>query len=150
MLKDEKEWQSDAYCKESPSMCDYDYRTSFSTQYNNGKVLSILIYDYGYYGGAHGMGYVTSYNFNVSNGQRILIGNLLNTSTKMNKVQRYAYSVMKNRDPFYVTRQSEVPVNKNSQFIFVDGGIHLVFQEYEVAPYAAGYPHVKIPSSVYK
>ncbi|RFU61290.1 DUF3298 domain-containing protein [Peribacillus glennii] len=30
------------------------------------------------------------------------------------------------------------PVNKNSQFHFTNGGIYLVFQEYEVSYYAAG------------
>ncbi|WP_158555956.1 RsiV family protein [Peribacillus glennii] len=47
-------------------------------------------------------------------------------------------------------KQSDVPVNKNSQFHFTNGGIYLVFQEYEVSYYAAGNPVVKIPSSVYR
>ena len=41
-------------------------------------------------------------------------------------------------------------INRNTQFVYADGGIKLVFQEYEVAAYAAGSPKVNIPYTIYE
>lgn len=148
--KDEKEHRKEGWC--SGSMCNYTYSTSYQVKFNQDGKLSILMTSYYYGGGAHGMGEVTSFNFTTSNGNQQKISNILTSKSKYTKVQKYAYNYMKNREPFkgMIEKQSDVPVNKNSQFYYTSGGIYLVFQEYEVAAYAAGNPTVKIPSSVYK
>ncbi|MBV7506186.1 DUF3298 and DUF4163 domain-containing protein [Bacillus sp. sid0103] len=152
MLKDEKEVRKDVeLCGEYSYACDYDYTTTYKIKYNNGKTLSVLIYDYGYYGGAHGMGSVTSFNFKISNGQKVKLRDVLNSNTKVSKVQRYAYNYMiKHNETFSVSKLSDVAINNNTQFYYTDSGIVLVFQEYEVGPYSSGYPTVKIPSTLYK
>ncbi|MDR7002214.1 PdaC/SigV domain-containing protein [Neobacillus niacini] len=153
MLADEKQIKQDEpdLCKESPYACDYGYATSYSVKFNDGKHLSILLYDSLYQGGAHGLETATSYNFTISNGNQIKLMNILTSKSKISKVQKYAYNyMMKHQETFYITKLSDVVINKNTQFYYTDGGIKLVFQEYEVGPYAVGFPTVKIPSSVYK
>ncbi|MED3561169.1 PdaC/SigV domain-containing protein [Bacillus xiapuensis] len=153
MLADEKQIKHDEpqLCKESPYACDYSYDTTYDVNFNDGKQLSILIYDSLYQGGAHGIETATSYNFTISNGNQIKLMNILTSKTKITKVQKYAYNyMMKHPEIFYISKLSDVHINKDTQFYYVDGGIKLVFQEYEVGPYAAGFPTVKIPSSVYK
>ncbi|MGE7604342.1 PdaC/SigV domain-containing protein [Peribacillus sp. NPDC097675] len=129
---------------------DYEYKTIYKVKYNQDGKLSILLYDYIYEGGAHGMAVVTSYNFKVSSGKQVKIADILTSKQKYTKVQNYAYKYMSKHDEFYVKKQSDVPVNKNSQFYYTKDGIYLIFQEYDVAPYSAGNPSVKIPSSIYK
>lgn len=152
MLKDEKEVRKDVeFCGEFSYACDYDYTTSYKVKYNNGKTLSILIYDYAYYGGAHGTGTVTSFNFKISNGQKVKLSDVLNSKTKISKVQRYAYNYMiRHNEIFSVSHLSDVAINNKTQFYYTDSGIILVFQEYEVGPYSSGNPAVKIPSTLYK
>ncbi|MGG1575064.1 DUF4163 domain-containing protein [Fictibacillus sp. NRS-1165] len=71
LLKDEKEAQGDKICKEYPSSCNYEYQSSYSVKYNDGKQLSVLFQDYQYTGGAHGMSSLEGYNFTVSDGKEI-------------------------------------------------------------------------------
>ncbi|KRF63677.1 hypothetical protein ASG99_22190 [Bacillus sp. Soil768D1] len=148
--KDREKDKNEEWCKDSPYSCQYSYSISYKVKFNQDGKLSILIDDYYYSGGAHGMGYTTSYNFKESSGKQVKISEILTSKVKYTKVQKYAYDYMRKRDSFYVKKQSDVPVNKDSQFYYTNGGIYLVFQEYEVAPYAAGHPAVKIPSKVYK
>ena len=148
----EKEAQKDVkQCKEFPYSCQYEYTLTYQVKYNQDGKLSILVYDYTYEGGAHGLAAVTSYNFTISSGSQVKINNILTSSNKYQKVQKYAYTYMKKHpEIFYVTKQSEVPVHKNSQFYYTSDGIYLIFQSYEVGPYSSGHPTVKVPSSVYK
>lgn len=139
-----------AYVKTHKKDKSYEYITKYKVKYNQDGKLSILLNNYIYEGGAHGMNVVTSYNFKVSSGKQVKISDILTSKQKYTKVQQYAYKYMSTHDGFYVDKQSDVPVNKNSQFYYSKDGIYLIFQEYDVAPYSAGTPSVKIPSSVYK
>lgn len=151
LLKDEKEIQGDKMCKEYPFSCDYDYSSSYSVKYNDGKQLSILFQDYEYTGGAHGMSSLEGYNFTISDGKELKLNNILTSDAKYKAVQKYAYNYMKkHKDIFYVTSQSDVNIKRDAQFYFNFNGITLKFGEYSVAPYAAGTPTVDIPRSVYK
>lgn len=147
---DAKEDKKSGACQKL--MCDYEYFTAYKVNYNDGSKLSILSKNYAYTGGAHGIGYAESFNFNINNGKQIKISNVLTSKSKMNSVQKYAYTYMKNREPFkyFVTKSSDVKINKDSQFYYNRNGITLVFQEYEVASYADGNPTVTVPYSVYK
>lgn len=130
----------------------YRYETSYKVKYSTSNTLSILFYDYQYTGGAHGMGYATTYNFNITTGKQVKIKDVLKTKTNFKKVQKYAYDYLRTHEPYadFVQKLSDVNVDANSQFYYTKNGIYLVFQEYEVAPYSYGNPAIKIPSSVYK
>lgn len=133
-------------------LCDYEFNTIYLTEYNDGTKLSILSYNYQYMGGAHGSTYAQTFNFDVKTGKQIKISDLLTSKSKYNKVQKYAFDLLKKKEihkPF-VKKQSDVPVNKNSQFYFTFDGIMLVFQEYAVASYADGHPLAAVPASVFK
>ncbi|WP_419881670.1 PdaC/SigV domain-containing protein [Peribacillus sp. B-H-3] len=145
---DEKRDKGETWCTEFT--CDYEYITSYKVKYNDGERLSLLVYDYTYEGGAHGMSYAEGFNFN-SSGSRVKISNILTSKAKMEKVRTYAYNYLSKHEPTrdFVQKRSDVPMNSNSQFYFAHGGIYLIYQEYDVAAYAAGNPVLKIPSSIY-
>ena len=147
---DAKEDKKSGACQKL--MCNYEYITAYKVNYNDGLKLSILTNDYAYTGGAHGIGYAQSFNFNISTGKQMKISDVLTSKSKMNSVQKYAYKYMKNREPFkhFVTKPSDVKIKKDTQFYYNHNGITLVFQEYEVASYADGNPTVTVPYSVHK
>ena len=152
LKKDMEELQGDPLCKEYPYACQYDYTTSYKVKYNkNGKV-SILIFDWMYAGGAHGSGSVTSYNFNLKTGKHYTLSDTLTSKAKYTKVTKYVKSYMsKHPDIFFESYLlDDFKVDKNTQFYYTDKGIALIFQEYEVAPYAVGNPVIHVPSTVYK
>ncbi|MFJ7638791.1 PdaC/SigV domain-containing protein [Peribacillus sp. NPDC097206] len=144
----DKDDKNEEWC--NGKTCNYMYATQYKVKYNQDGKLSILLYNYVYEGGAHGIGAVTSYNFKISSGKQMKIADILTSKQKYKKVQKYAYKYMSKHEDFFVDKQSDVPVNKHSQFYYTKDGIYLIFQEYEVAPYSSGNPSVKIPGSVYK
>lgn len=142
--KDEKETR-----KNYPKVDPFYYKTSYKVKYSTKQTLSIIIYDDIYLGGAHGNSEVTTYNFKISTGKQVKIKDLLNTKSKYLKVQKYAYNYFHKTVPYnmYVKKLKDVKLN---QFYYTKNGIYLIYQQYEIAPYAAGHPIYKIPSSVYK
>lgn len=149
---DEKQDKKQSWCKEFPSMCNYEYSLSYSVKYNKSNKLSIVLDDYQYTGGVHGNNTLTSYNFDLKTGKQIKLNDILNTSKKRKNVQKYVYDYIKKhpRNFYEDVKQSDVIINNNTSFYYTDNGIAIQFQIYEVAPYSSGNPVVKVPSSVYK
>lgn len=131
-----------------------EYKMSYEVKYNENNLLSILIYDYMYTGGAHGMSTVTAYNFNVLTGQRLYLSDVAKSQSALNKIKKYAITDLTNRanrgEAIFTEELSGIEINSQRPFYFTANGIVIKFYEYEVAPYAAGMPEVKVPYSVFK
>jgi hypothetical protein len=132
-------------------MYSYNHDVSYEIKYNENNQLSILMYDSIYMGGAHGIENVTSYNFNVSTGQQLHLSNI---TSNYSKIKKFAITDLKNRaargEGIFVDSLSAMKIDNNRPFYFTSNGIAIKFYEYEVAPYAAGMPEVKIPYNVFK
>lgn len=153
LMNEMKEMQNKDICKDSPSACQYEYTTNYDVKYNKKNKLSLLLYDYQFTGGAHGSTMVTSYNFNLKTGQLYILDDFFHTKNVYKKVTAYAKKYMlKNPDIFYPASKefSSFQLTNQTQFYFADGGIYLIFQQYEVGPYVSGNPTIFIPASLYK
>ena len=131
-------------------MYTYEYQVSYEVKFNENNLLSIVMNDDMYTGGAHGTTIVTSYNFNILTGQQLFVGDIAKNQTNLNKIKDYAINELSKRDYGFNEELKNIEINNNRPFYFTQNGIILMFQEYEVAPYAAGRPEVKIPIEVYK
>ncbi|WP_081976179.1 DUF3298 and DUF4163 domain-containing protein [Ureibacillus manganicus] len=137
------------HCKEFPYSCEYSYITSYEVKYNHDGKLSVLIYDATYSGGAHGIEPVTIYNFDTQTGDRYTLKDIISNESKFASLTAYVKKYIKeNQDLFFDEEMiGDFAVNDQTQFYFTDSGIDLLFQQYEIAPYAAGHPTISIPSS---
>lgn len=135
-------------------MYNYEYNVSYEIKYNENNLLSILIYDYMYTGGAHGMSIVTSYNFDLFKGVELQMFDVAKTSTARNKIKKYAVIDIKNRaargEMFFAEDINDITLDNDRPFYFTSNGIAIKFYEYEVAPYAAGMPEVKVPYKIFR
>ena len=158
---DEAEWRQEyldeygSISKDEEYMFNYEYTVSYQVKYNENNQLSILITDYMYTGGAHGMAGVTSYNFDALTGQRIYLGNVAKTSTGLSKIKKYAITDLTNRanrgdDMIFTDYLNEITIDNNRPFYYTPTGISIIFGEYEVGAYAAGMPEVKLPYKVFQ
>lgn len=136
--------------KEEEFMYTYDYQVSYEVKFNENNLISIVMNDYMYTGGAHGTTIVTSYNFNILTGQQLFVGDIAKNQTNLNKIKQYAINELSKRNYGLNEELKNIEINNSRPFYFIQNGIILMFQEYEVAPYAAGRPEVKIPIEVYK
>ncbi|WP_158287121.1 PdaC/SigV domain-containing protein [Mesobacillus foraminis] len=154
LIQDEKDLKKEEpeICREYPYSCEFEHQTSYKVKYNSTKTLSILLDEYQYWGGAHGGNYVTSYNFNLATGQPLKLTNVLNTSAKRAKVQKYVANYIKKHPTLFFSdiTAKDIEIKADTPFYYYDSGIYIVFQIYSVAPYSSGNPAVKVPSSVYK
>ena len=132
----------------------YEYDVSYEVKYNKNNVLSILIYDYMYMGGAHGSATVASYNFDMITGNQISLSSVAKNSSAYTKMERYARVDLLNQNAkmgmVFIEDLHELNIDNSRPFYFYDNGIVVKFYEYEVAAYAAGMPEVKIPYSVFR
>ena len=140
--------------QEFPDLFPYAYDVSYEVKYNKNNVLSILIYDYMYTGGAHGLATVASYNFDMITGNQISLSSVAKSSSAYPKMERYARVDLLNQNAkmgmVFTEYLHELTIDNSRPFYFYDNGIVVKFYEYEVAAYAAGMPEVKIPYSVFR
>ena len=129
----------------------YDYKFTYKVPYNDHNRLSVIYYQYIYTGGAHGNTKGITINFNTSTGDVIPLSKLINVKQKA--VQTYAYNSLQKKYKGYTLIHSQneiVLTDKDRLWVFDKIGIKLIFNQYEVAAYAAGMPEIVIPSSIYK
>jgi hypothetical protein len=131
---------------------NYEYIVSYTVNYNQRGLLSIVFSDYIYSGGAHGGIVLQAYNFNIANGQNTKLFDVLDSKAKQAKVQKYAYDYVKKDSSkmYFVESIDDIPLSNDTVFYYKDGGIALVFQQYEIAPYASGNPEIFIPNAIYQ
>ena len=132
----------------------YEYGVSYEVKYNKNNILSILIYDYMYAGGAHGNAVVAAYNFDLVTGKQIMLSSVAKSSN-FTKMERYARVDLLNQDAkgelmLFHEFLHEFKIDNERPFYFYDNGVVVKFYQYEVAAYAAGMPEVKIPYSVFR
>lgn len=123
-------------------------------RFNQRCRLSVSFVDESYTGGAHGMHLETVYNFNLRTGKRYILSDVIRSKKELNKVNDYLKKQMadlkkQGRYDFFDNTFKSIDLKKN-QFYFVDRGIVIVFQEYEVAPYSNGIIHLEVPFRVFK
>ncbi|WP_223067229.1 DUF3298 and DUF4163 domain-containing protein [Paenibacillus caui] len=125
------------------------FKTTASTKFNNGKILSVVYSDYLYAGGAHGMLASVSYNFDVNSGKQIKLQDIVakeyqqfNLENALSAELAKKYAAGEN---VYPDSASTFKFNINQSFYYYDKGIVYRFEPYEVAPYSEGFVDIKVP-----
>jgi hypothetical protein len=129
-----------------------EYLTTYEVKYNKSPRLSILTSDYMFSGGAHGNTVVQSFNYDVEEGKRVYLTDILTTEEQLKKVQNYVWEyAIEKPDIFYPDlKKEDIQLTKDTAFYFTDEGIVLVFQQYEIAPYVSGNQEIAIPKEIFE
>ncbi|MED4455953.1 DUF3298 and DUF4163 domain-containing protein [Metabacillus fastidiosus] len=155
LMKDNAEhkadWEQQAN-EDWPVWVDYSLSTDYEVHYNYNNQLSIVLYTSVYYGGAHPLTGAETFNFNAANGKQYELKHIMNNKTKT--VKNYAIKDLQNQhkrgNVVFLDSLNSIQIGSSQAWVFHNKGIKLIFQQYEVAPYAAGFPTVVVPGSVYK
>jgi hypothetical protein len=106
-----------------------------------------------YTGGAHGMQYTTTMTFNKL-GKMLKITDLFsNPDAGLKLVSDYVKAeLMKGEfaDAGAIDAGASPTADNYQSFIITNQGLTVIFDPYQVAPYAAGIPRVDVPLSVFK
>lgn len=115
----------------------YEFQQAFAVSFNREGVLSIVTDQYGYTGGAHGGTVRTGYTFSLKDGKQVELKDLLKAEPdykqKLDKMLKESSKEISFPD-------TPGGLTASPNFYVSESGIAIFYQQYEIAPYAAGIP----------
>ncbi|MFD0083997.1 DUF3298 and DUF4163 domain-containing protein [Priestia megaterium] len=131
----------------------YFQNMKYSVPYNQDNILSISVTNDKYSGGAHGMTWIDTYNYNLLKAKQLSLKDVITDQKQSDKVNKYIREQMIARNKkgaqFWVDDFKSVNLTQD-QFYYMNGGIVIIFGEYQYGPYANGISFFKVPYSVFK
>ncbi|WP_025690088.1 PdaC/SigV domain-containing protein [Paenibacillus zanthoxyli] len=116
----------------------YEFDSNYVVTYNQNGVLSLVMSQYGYTGGAHGMTLRQAFTFSLKDGKRLLLGDLFGANPNYKKLLNEKIGKQLKADAGYFGGFNGL--NTEKYFYLKDGRVVLFFQLYEYTPYAEGFP----------
>jgi len=127
----------------------YEIDGGYKVTYNRNGVISFLLTDYQYLGGAHGDDILTSMTFSLKDGKAIQLSDLLKSNSNYSQdIKKLIQThIKKNADTEGLSLEQFNDLSKNSSkylenYYLTDSGFTIFFQKYDIAPGAAGNPKI--------
>ena len=137
------------YAKDiAPDSESYHVRSILKLTYNKGNIVSIKeTYD-DYTGGAHGINLTKGYTFNLKTGKRINISKVSKYKTKIKSkiVSKFRRKIEAYPDNYFEDALQTVKNQrlKDYNYYLKDSYMYVIFNPYEIAPYAGGVQKIRI------
>lgn len=116
---------------------------------NQKQILTIAVGYDAFNGGAHAFQSSKVFNFDASSGKQIELSDCFD-SNALKLLEKFAQMEWMQNDPDSIFSLSEHPFFLSSNFQFDNNGLHLLYNTYEIGPYAMGPPEILIPTEIYK
>lgn len=130
----------------------YELVTRYQPCYQNERLLSLTVDYYQYTGGAHGMTARRAYNIDQTTGGELALKDLF--------TDNYDYTGLINEE---IRRQIAINpemyfgdpigfngISENQKYYIQNGNLVIYFDQYEIAPYAAGIPEFRVPFNLFQ
>ena len=113
-------------------------------------ILSVMFVNFFYLGGAHPGSYHWSVNYDFSTGQKLTLDDLfIPGSPYLERISAYCIPELTEKLEFDIWEDGAVPTPENYQvWALTSEGVLIIFDEYQVAPYAAGPQQVIVPFEI--
>lgn len=126
----------------------YHVRSIKNLKYNKGNIVSIKeTYD-DYTGGAHGINLIKGYTFNLKTGKRINISKVSKYKAKIKSkiVSKFRRKIEAYPDNYFEDALQTVKNQrlKDYNYYLKDNYMYVIFNPYEIAPYASGIQKIRI------
>lgn len=126
-----------------PDEADMLYEGSFIVEvtYNAKNRICVHFHTYQYVGGAHGGSVISAYTYDLKKGKQLSLKEVLNMdeASILKLVNQCIDNDIKNSEGGkYYEEKADIRDIENIVFYILDGEIHIVFNEYELAPYVSG------------
>jgi len=126
----------------------YQYEVYINNEvtYHRNNIISIVMTKYEFTGGAHGMTYLETYNYNLLNGNKLTLKDMFKIGLDYKKiVNNFILQEINNEPEFYFKGDEGFKgISENQTFYIDDDGIVIYFGLYEIAPYYLGIPKFKL------
>ena len=129
----------------------YEASAYYIVHYQKDDLLSLSVFYYSYTLGAHGHTLQRAYNFNLLNGEEILLGDILKEKKDYVAIinQEIKRQMELNPQEYFSEWSVFQSISEEQPFYLIENGIVVYFGLYEIAPYASGIRYFKIPYSTF-
>jgi hypothetical protein len=129
----------------------YEVSAYYIAHYQRDDLLSLSVFYYHYTLGAHGHTLQRAYNFNLENGEEILLGDILKEKKDYVDIinQEIKRQIELNPQEYFSEWSVFQSISEEQPFYLIEDGIVVYFGLYEIAPYASGIRYFKIPYSLF-
>ena len=129
-----------------------NYTVNYTLCKNTDNIVSVIFNTESFFGGAHESNFYSSINFSMETGKILTLNDILG-GDKTDKIVSYVYNII-TADPSEYYPEIDLEAVKDGfheeNFAIVDNNIKIFFQDYDIAPYAAGFQSFDIPISELK
>ncbi|MBQ3422599.1 MAG: DUF3298 domain-containing protein, partial [Romboutsia sp.] len=114
--------------------------------YDRNNIMSIAITKYQFTGGAHGMTYLDTYNYNLLNGDRLTLEHMFKPGVDYKEIVNkfITEEINDNPEEYFKGDERFKGIGENQPFYIDEDGIVVYFGLYEIAPYYVGMPKFKL------
>ena len=129
----------------------YEAFSYYIVHYQKDDLLSLSVFYYHYTLGAHGHTLQRAYNFNLVNGEEILLSDILKEKKDYVDIvnREIKRQIELNPQKYFTEWSAFQSISEEQPFYLIEGGIVVYFGLYEIAPYASGIRYFKIPYSLF-
>ncbi len=123
----------------------YEAYSKYDITYNKNNYLSIPLLTYQFTGGAHGMSYLKSFNYDLYNQKELTLKECFKEDVDYKKiVNDFIESEIPKSPEYYFDGNDGITgfksISDNQDFYISEDGIVIYFQLYEISPYYVGIP----------
>lgn len=128
------------------SEMSYDIDSGYKVTYNSNGVVSVLLMNYVFLGGAHGYSIDTGMTFSLKDGKQIQLSDLLKSNSNYRKdIDKVINAKIKKDAANDVTMVDQFKgIAANQEYYLTDSGLTIFFQQGEIGANAAGTPKFPI------
>ncbi len=122
----------------------YEFLQNYLVTYNQNGMLSLVMNQYSYTGGAHGMTSRIGLTFSLKDGKLLSLDDLLKGKNPTYKLglDKFVLKSLQGFEGYYGEFKG---LNADVDYYLKTDGLTLFFQQYEYAPYSSGFPTFVIP-----
>ena len=126
-----------------PDEADMVYEGSFIVEvtHNTNNKISVHFQAYQFVGGAHGGSAIYAYTYDLKEGKQLALTEVLKMDVEsiLKLVNQCINNDIKSsKAGKYYEEKVDIKDIENIEFYILDGEVHIVFNEYELGPYASG------------
>ncbi|RDY25738.1 DUF3298/DUF4163 domain-containing protein [Romboutsia weinsteinii] len=136
------------YSKSDKDYVKYQYEaySNYNVTYNKNNLISIPITTYEFTGGAHGMTYLKSFNYDLKTGEELKLSDIFKEEVDYKKITNafIKNEISKTPGNYFDGEEGFKGISDNQNFYLEDDGVVVYFSLYEIAPYSSGIPKFKL------
>lgn len=152
-IRDLSAWAEEAEAEEAEAdsknegwdFREYQIYTDYEIYHTDGELLSFTIDYYQYTGGAHGMTFRHSYNYNLKTGKELALNDLFKNQFDYSPIILTKINEKISEEPDLYFVESIDYLEPDVNFYVTEEKMVIYFPLYEIAPYCVGFPGFEIP-----